>query len=87
MRSECSAGSSPEKVIPTDKNRKFCVSSTERRIELLQAVCDVVGDERDAVINAWVLRYILETLKSDRIHHIYNDADFLRIKKVFTCDI
>ena len=79
MRSECS--------VVMDKNRKFCVSSTERRIELLQAVCDVVGDERDAVINAWVLRYILETLKSDRIHHIYNDADFLRIKKVFTCDI
>jgi hypothetical protein len=86
MRSECSSVV-PEKVIITDRNRKFCVSSTERRIELFQAVCDVTGDDRDSVINAQVYSYILETLKSDRIHHIYNDADFLRIKKVFTCDI
>ena len=78
MRNSCSS--------VVDKNRKFCVSSTERRIELLQAVCDVTGDDRDTVINAQVYSYILETLKSDRIHHIYNDADFLRIKKVF-CDI
>jgi hypothetical protein len=74
-------------MVEIDIKRKFCVSSSENRIELFQRVLEVTEDDRDTLIQSWVLRYILETLQSDRTHHIYDDDLLLRIKKVFGSEI
>ena len=74
-------------MVEIDIKRKFCVSSSENRIELFQRVLDVTEDDRDTLIQSWVLRYIIETLQSDRTHHIYDDDLLLRIKNVFGSEI
>jgi len=55
-------------MIVEDTKRRFCVTSTERRIELLQLVCDAVGEDRDELIREWSLKYIIETLESDKMY-------------------
>ncbi len=71
-------------MIERDIKRKFCVSSTEQRIHLFRLVCDVTGEDRDAVINEMSLRYIIDTLESDKTKFIYDDKSIHYIKKVFT---
>jgi len=70
-------------MIVEDTKRRFCVISTERRIELLQLVCDVVGEDRDELIREWSLKYIIETLESDKVSIIFDDQTINEVRSVF----
>ena len=70
-------------MIVEDTKRRFCVTSTERRIELLQLVCDAVGEDRDELIREWSLKYIIETLESDKTSFIYDEQTINEVRSVF----
>jgi len=70
-------------MIVEDTKRRFCVTSTERRIELLQLVCDVVGEDRDELIREWSLKYIIETLESDKVSLIFDSKTINEVRSVF----
>ena len=70
-------------MIVEDTKRRFCVTSTERRIELLQLVCDAVGEDRDELIREWSLKYIIETLESDKTSFIYDERSIRHIQSIF----
>ena len=70
-------------MILEDTKRRFCVSSTERRIELLQLVCDAVGEDRDELIREWSLKYIIETLESDKVSLIFDSKTINEVRSVY----
>jgi len=67
-------------MIVEDTKRRFCVISTERRIELLQLVCDAVGEDRDELIREWSLKYIIETLESDKVSLIFDSKTINEVR-------
>ena len=70
-------------MIVEDPKRRFCVSSTERRIELLQLVCDAMGEDRDELIREWSLKYIIETLESDKVSISFDDQTINEVRSVY----
>ena len=66
-----------------DVKRRFCVRSTEQRIQLLELVCEITRDDRDDLINKWLSQYIIEVLESDQTENVYDDRSIQQVKRVF----
>jgi len=66
-----------------DVKRRFCVRSTEQRIQLLELVCEITREDRDDLINKWLSQYIIEVLKSDQTENVYDDRSIQQVKRVF----
>jgi|LWDU01.1.fsa_nt_gi hypothetical protein len=66
-----------------DVKRRFCVRSTEQRIQLLELVCEITREDRDDLINKWLSQYIIEVLESDQTENVYDDRSIQQVKKVF----
>ena len=66
-----------------DVKRRFCVRSTEQRIQLLELVCEITREDRDDLINKWLSQYIIEVLKSDQTENVYDARSIQQVKRVF----
>ncbi len=66
-----------------DVKRRFCVRSTEQRIQLLELVCEITREDRDDLINKWLSQYIIEVLESDQTENVYDDRSIQQVKRVF----
>ncbi len=66
-----------------DVKRRFCVRSTEQRIQLLELVCEITREDRDDLINKWLSQYIIEVLESDQTENVYDDRSIQQVKRLF----
>jgi len=66
-----------------DVKRRFCVRSTEQRIQLLELVCEITREDRDDLINRWSAEYVIAVLESDQTENVYVDRSIQQVRKVF----
>lgn len=47
------------------ENRRYMVKTTRDRLEVFECCLDVMGDDRDKVIEDWMKDYVLTALQDD----------------------
>ena len=63
--------------------RRYMVKTTTDRLKVFECCLDVMGDDRDTVIEEWMKDYVLTVLQDD-VTTILPDTDILgRVDKIF----